>query len=166
MRKNVLFLILTGLLAGLPSLMQAQAASDYEIRVTLNGKALTNKLTGIEVILHPTLQYRQFVTPNNALLCWEDGGTDIVSLAALRIMGFSPTGIKEMKMYNSYSIKGDRLYVQGLEEKAQVMLYNLQGKLMATTTADAGEVEMNIGDLPKGVYLLKSGKVVIKFVKP
>ncbi len=53
--------------------------------------------------------------------------------------------------------------VEGLVANAQVKVFSLTGKLVLSAQADyAGAVQLNVSQLPEGLYLVRSGKVVVK----
>ncbi len=53
--------------------------------------------------------------------------------------------------------------VEGLPANAQVDVISLTGKRVLSAQADfAGSLELNVAHLPKGLYLVRSGKMVVK----
>ena len=60
----------------------------------------------------------------------------------------------------------DVLFVNGLNSNDVVRLFDLQGKLILTSTASVdGKSKMSVSQLPNGVYLLQVGVEIMKFVK-
>lgn len=60
----------------------------------------------------------------------------------------------------------DVLFINGLESNDKVRLFDLQGKLILTSIADVeGNLQMQVSQLPEGVYLLQVGVEIMKFIK-
>ena len=79
-------------------------------------------------------------------------GTDVVSEQNAMTLKVYPNPAKET------------LRIEGLEADATVEIYNSLGMMVKTLTASADE-EINISNLPQGVYMLRCGKQTIRFVK-
>ncbi len=53
--------------------------------------------------------------------------------------------------------------LEGLNANAQVQIISISGKLMLSAKADfVGSLQINVSHLPKGLYLVRSGKAVVK----
>ena len=57
------------------------------------------------------------------------------------------------------------LNLAGLDEGAVVSIYDAQGKLITTTTAREAKAVLSVSTLRSGVYVLKAGRQVVKFIK-
>lgn len=62
-------------------------------------------------------------------------------------------------------VEGDNLNVSGTVEGETIMVYNLNGQLVATSEAQDQSSLINIAALPGGVYVVKTIAGVAKFVK-
>ena len=58
----------------------------------------------------------------------------------------------------------DRIRIEGLEANSEVQIYNALGELVKTVKAEANG-EINIVELAKGLYLVRSGTATLRFVK-
>ncbi len=57
----------------------------------------------------------------------------------------------------------DYVVLEGLPVKAKVQILDLTGKVVLTAEADfAGSLRLNVSHLPKGLYLVRSGKAIVK----
>ena len=61
------------------------------------------------------------------------------------------------------SVAHNRLSLIGVS--GEVCLYDANGKMQLSTTAQGGETVVSIAHLPAGVYVVKCGKQTFKFVK-
>ncbi|MBO5346298.1 MAG: T9SS type A sorting domain-containing protein [Paludibacteraceae bacterium] len=60
----------------------------------------------------------------------------------------------------------DVLFINGLNSNDIIRLFDLQGKLILTSIADVeGNLQMQVSQLPEGVYLLQVGVEIMKFIK-
>lgn len=62
-------------------------------------------------------------------------------------------------------VEGDNLYVSGVSAGETVMVYNLNGQLVASAVAQDSSVTVAVGGLDKGVYIVKAAAGTAKFVK-
>lgn len=60
---------------------------------------------------------------------------------------------------------GDLLNIKGLEPGTHVSVYNAKGEIVASVKASDAQELLQTGSLKKGVYLIKAGKHVVKFIK-
>ena len=103
---------------------------------------------------------------------WNDGVTDNPRTVTLTgnmtlVAFFKGTGVNE----NGATALGvypnpakDVLRIEGLESNATVEIYNSLGMMVRTLTVTADE-EINIGDLPQGVYMVRCGQQMLRIVK-
>lgn len=73
----------------------------------------------------------------------------------------SPTSIKDVTIFQMNKVVGDNLLINGLADEAKVIIYDASGKELITTNGS----NINVSGLKPGVYFLKAGNQVIKFVK-
>ena len=55
--------------------------------------------------------------------------------------------------------------IEGLEPGTEILIYNADGKRVLTTHASEDLTILKMTSLKKGVYLMKAGKQVVKFIK-
>jgi hypothetical protein len=80
---------------------------------------------------------------------------------------FKGTGVGEnegrmMALYPNPA--SDFIRIEGIGDDSEVRIYNAMGALVKVTTASANE-EIGIGELSKGLYLLRCGNISLRFVK-
>ena len=86
---------------------------------------------------------------------------------------FSENGLKQESSYNgdSSNSKSESIgfFKNGQSSKngfpKEIIIYNMPGNRLMTTTAESPETRMNIELLPIGVYLIKIGEQTKVFVK-
>ena len=59
----------------------------------------------------------------------------------------------------------DVLYVEGIEENTMIRIFNIKGALFQSAIAKEKEVQLNVGALPQGMYILQAGNQAIRFIK-
>jgi 3-dehydroquinate synthase class II len=55
--------------------------------------------------------------------------------------------------------------IEGLEPGTEIIIYNTDGKQVLTARASEDLTTLKMSSLKKGVYLMKAGKQVVKFIK-
>jgi methionine-rich copper-binding protein CopC len=55
--------------------------------------------------------------------------------------------------------------IEGLEPGTEILIYNAEGKLVIKGCASENLTVLKTASLKKGVYLMKAGRQVVKFVK-
>lgn len=64
-----------------------------------------------------------------------------------------------------HTIIGNTLTINGLQSGDRVEIFNMQGKKVKATNANADELTINISSLNNGIYLLRAANYVVKFRK-
>lgn len=147
MRKTILLLLL--LTASFS--LHAQATQT----LTVNGQTIDKVVTqitfeGDNVILH-------FGTET----AFYDMNTVVLSLSKS-----DATGINLME--NTFSLSGlvdGNLNLQNIPENTPIVIYDTTGKSLIQTKANAISTTVDVNGLSSGIYLLKAGKQIVKFVK-
>lgn len=92
------------------------------------------------------------------------GGVESIAFRQLDV-----TAIGEVKADGEIQVVGspvsEDISLLGCAEGTEVRIYDLAGHPMKAATATGGQLTIPVGDLKTGVYLLKAGKVTIKFVR-
>ena len=73
----------------------------------------------------------------------------------------SPTSIKNVEAFQLNNVVGDNLDINGLAEGTKVVIYDASGKDVITTNGS----NINVSGLRSGMYILKAGNQIVKFVK-
>ena len=104
---------------------------------------------------------------------WSDGTTDnpkeilvdedIVLAAFFEFTSVDENGLESVSLYPNPA--NDKLFLEGLEEDCGISIYNAMGMKVKTMTLQ-GDAEINISELPAGLYLLRIGNQrTLKFIK-
>ena len=104
---------------------------------------------------------------------WSDGTTDnpkeilvdedIVLAAFFEFTSINENGLEAIRLYPNPA--NDLLYLEGLEEECEISIFNALGIKVETITLQ-GDAEINIGDLPTGLYLVRIGsRGTLKLIK-
>ena len=99
---------------------------------------------------------------DHAVLTFSDA-TEISEDMGNIILRFSssPTSIKNVEAFLLNNVVGDNLDIDGLTAGAQVTIYDASGKDVFTTNGS----NINVSGLRSGMYILKAGNQIVKFVK-
>lgn len=57
------------------------------------------------------------------------------------------------------------LHIRGVEKNCNISIFNNQGQTIYSNTAGGDDHIIEVADFEKGIYLLKAGNKVVKFVK-
>ena len=97
-----------------------------------------------------------------AVLTFSDA-TEISEDMGNVILRFSsaPTSIKDIAVFQMNKVVGDNLDINGLAEGTKVVIYDTSGKDVITTNGS----NINVSSLKPGMYILKAGNQIVKFVK-
>ena len=78
---------------------------------------------------------------------------------------YSSTGIESVSTFKLNGLVDGQLNISGLTEGTPLAVYDTTGKQLTAAKA-AGQVnQINVNNLGSGVYILKAGKQIVKFVK-
>lgn len=62
-------------------------------------------------------------------------------------------------------VNGDNLIISGTEDNEKVLIYDINGRLVVSETGQHNSTSVNISNLNKGVYIVKTNSGTAKFVK-
>ena len=92
------------------------------------------------------------------------GGVESIGFRQLDVTGVSaPKADGEIRLVGLPV--SEHISILGCAEGTEVMVYDPAGHQLKAATATGGQLTMPVGDLKSGVYLLKVGKVTIKFAR-
>lgn len=153
MKRKVLFVLI--LLLSLA----VQAQSDRLL--IINGEVIEKDPVTI------ALDYQE---PGNVIVEFTDGTKVSCNMNRLEFFPNGTTAIRNVERTKEgfFVIKGalrDELRVEGIEAGAEVMIYSAGGTLLMKNKADSSPYVTNVSRLQRGVYLLRIGKLAVKFVK-
>ena len=97
-----------------------------------------------------------------AVLTFSDA-TEISEDMGNVILQFSsaPTSIKDIAAFQMNKVVDGELNIEGLPAGTQVVIFDASGKQIMATMA----TQINVSSLKSGVYVLKAGNQIVKFVK-
>ena len=103
---------------------------------------------------------------------WNDGNTDNPRTVTINdnltlVAFFAGTGVNELgeQALTIYPNPAKEcIRIEGLEANSEVMFFNTLGMQVKTVNANA-EQEINVSDLAAGIYMVRCGSQVIRFVK-
>ena len=94
----------------------------------------------------------------HSLLCYNDSLINYISPEYNDCIGYNPLNINEkadnfiIKIYPNPA--SDYIYIENIKEKARIEIYNMSGIIQLTADAN-GDSNINIRNLPDGLYLIK-----------
>lgn len=99
---------------------------------------------------------------DHAVLTFSDA-TEISEDMGNIILRFSssPTSIKDITTFQMNKAVDGELNIEGLPAGTQVVIFDASGKQLMATMA----TQINVSSLKSGVYVLKAGNQIVKFVK-
>ena len=98
---------------------------------------------------------------DNVLLTFSDGTSRTDDMSTVKLSFVSPTSIQELTTYRLRGVVGDELSFEGLENGTEIRIFDASGKQMLRSK----EKTVNVHALKAGVYVLKAGNQIVKFVK-
>ena len=126
------------------------AYAEAKQKLTINGQTVEQTVTRITF------------DGDNVVLHFTGDATQTEDMEAV-VLGFdySPTtaiSVLRGTVDNSLSLSG-------VDDGTVVTIYDAQGKTVATTTAREAKAVLSVSTLKSGVYILKAGRQVVKFIK-
>ena len=79
----------------------------------------------------------------------------------VKIAFTNATSITDLTTYNMRGVVDGKLYLEGLAQGAEVLIFDAAGKQLKRTTSNV----IDVTNLKTGVYVLKADKQVVKFMK-
>ena len=143
--KKILFLI-----SAFMMMMPSPIKADTTQTLIINGEVVEKIVTKITF------------EGDNAVLTFSDE-TNITEDMGNVILRFSssPTSIKNVEAFQLNNVVGGNLDINGLAAGAKVVIYDTSGKDVITTNGS----NINVSGLRPGMYILKAGNQIVKFVK-
>jgi len=112
---------------------------------------------------------QKIVFENNKMTLKMKSGLDAKDIICIRFLLQDNSGIEKQKAPSPVFIFPNpvktTLTVAGVDKNVKINLLDLTGKLLQSALAQENSTDIDVSALPQGVYLLKVGKQVIKFIK-
>lgn len=99
----------------------------------------------------------------NIVVATTSGTTLTAPLSTLTQLTFSDTalGVGSVGDQQPLALQGESLVVAG---HGTLQVYNAGGQLMRQLRVDSTRGELNVSDLPRGIYLARFGRQTLKFI--
>lgn len=75
------------------------------------------------------------------------------------------TGIDQVKAFNLAGTTDGNIHLSGVQCGERIEIFDASGKKVAQTKASSDTASLDITNMKSGVYVLRAGNTVIKFVK-
>lgn len=135
--------------------MALGAWADATQTITVNGTAVTGK----------TVRSISF-EGDNAIVLYSDNSSETSPIEQVKIsFAYSATGIKHVTVFNYNGIVGGQLHLSGLKDGAAIQVLDTAGKVQVKARTSEGETVVDVNHLQRGVYMVRVGEQVIKFMK-
>ena len=139
------------ILAALLLLSPAAALADDAPRqtLTINGETVEKAVATITF------------DGDNVVLHFSDGSeqtADMESVQLAIVPGSDGIGLIKMPV-------SDRLNIEGLAPGTLVTIYDASGRIVLNATAAEAHTQLQVGQLGRGVYMMKAGNQIVKFYK-
>lgn len=128
------------------------ANADVVQALTINGQTVEKTVTQLTF------------SDDNVVLHFE-GSEESYALDDV-VLDFSD--VSSINSINTFKLNGlvdGRLDISGLAAGTPVAVFDISGKKMASLRAGEETTQVNVGDFRSGVYILKAGTQIVKFVK-
>ncbi len=102
---------------------------------------------------------------DNAIVTFSDGTTDTADMSNVVIYLNVSTDISKVQTFNYNGIIGDELRLSNIAEGTTVTIYDATGKVLQQVKATDTTLSLNTASLKNGVYVLKAGNQIVKFLK-
>ncbi len=102
---------------------------------------------------------------DNAVVTFSDGTTDTADMSNVVIYLNVSTDISKVQTFNYNGIIGDELRLSNIAEGTTVTIYDATGKVLQQVKATDTTLSLNTASLKNGVYVLKAGNQIVKFLK-
>lgn len=94
-----------------------------------------------------------------------DGTEEIYPMDDVQIDFTSGAGIGNISTFKLNAFVDGQLNIAGLAAGTQVVVYDVSGKKLAQVQTEGESTQVNVDNLSSGVYILKAGNQIVKFVK-
>lgn len=99
---------------------------------------------------------------DNAVLTFSDQTVQTADMGSVKL-SFTPEDLTAIGTVRNAVNK--TFSIEGLEPGTEIIIYNADGKQVLTARASEALTILKMTSLKKGVYLMKAGKQVVKFIK-
>ncbi len=147
-KKTLLSMLLTLLIC-------LQAKADSGQTIVINGTAVEKTLTQITF------------NGDQVVLKFSDNSSQTTDMANVSITfsASESTGIGNIAAYQLPEQVGNMLNIDNIAEGTIIQIFNASGMPVQKSKAGKGKTAIDITPLKKGIYVLRAGSQVVKFMK-
>ena len=102
---------------------------------------------------------------DNAVVSFSDGSSQSADMSNVVIYLNVSTDISKVQTFNYNGIIGDDIRLSNIAEGTAVTIYDATGKVLQQVKATDTTLSLNTASLKNGVYVLKAGNQIVKFLK-
>ena len=103
---------------------------------------------------------------NQVSVEFDDNTVVLFPMEQIAVTFSTPTGLGSVATFGKLSVNvGNTLEVAGIAPGCTLQVFDVKGRLVAQAKADADVCTVNISAIEPGVYILRVGKEIVKFVK-
>ncbi len=102
---------------------------------------------------------------DNATVSFSDGSSQTADMAQVVIYLNVTTDIRKVETFSFNGLIGDDIRLSNIAEGTTVTIYDAAGKVQQQTKAVDSTLSLNTASLKNGVYVLKAGNQIVKFLK-
>ena len=102
---------------------------------------------------------------DNAVVSFSDGSSQSADMSQVVIYLNVSTDISKVETFNFNGLIGDELHLSNIAEGTAVTIYDATGKVLQQVKATDTTLSLNTASLKNGVYVLKAGNQIVKFLK-
>ncbi len=135
------------------SLMGLCAIADGVQSITINGETVEKVATQLSF------------DGDNVILTYSDGTTQTVDMGTVQIAFSATNSIGTLSTFEYKGIINGEMVVGGLPVGSSYAVYDTAGKQLFTGRVVSSETRLDVRQLRTGIYMLRIGNQVVKFVK-
>ena len=104
---------------------------------------------------------------DNVILFFDDNSTQSTDMGdlSIRFIDDGTTDIRQLQTFRMKQLVDGRLEIEGITAGTAIFIYDTTGKILLRTVAVEDITILDISSLKKGIYFIKTGKQIIKFIK-
>ncbi len=104
---------------------------------------------------------------DDIILRFDDSSTQTADMGdvIIRLYDDDTTAIDQLQTFRLRQPVDGRLEMVGLAAGTTIFIYDTTGKILMRTTASQPTTSIDISSFKRGIYLIKTGKQIIKFIK-
>lgn len=135
-------------------LFATSAFADTTQTITINGETVEQVATKLTF------------NDDKVIITYSNGeNSGEVDMESVVITFTTSTGIGAISTYQFNGIVDGTLNIGNIADGTPIVVYNTSGSIVASMKSSGNSAQIDINGQPSGIYLLKAGKQVVKFVK-